>query len=386
MTTSHLRSTPGWATALWVGAALIGAVSQLLLTPAIYGWQDLELLPEEEGISRTFYLMWWLFAGAVALLSFAWMLLRGRAGRLSPVDGVVVFFGAAGPLGIAAAVYTLALVTSWLRWRPALLIYGVAAVGVLVDARLQTTTAPGTDFYLSSLVLLLVVALVGVWWGRRREARQRHVERLRAAELEARTVRSEERARIARDLHDSLSHRLSLISLHAGALHYRGDLDGERVSEASGLLQQQAEAATADLRQVLHVLRDSTSAVDPSMSVSELVESARRVGTEVNVDAESLALATDTSRQSTLAAHALQRTLQEVLTNARKHAPGQPVTIGLDHADGVLCLRASNPNPGGRPGRGHGLLGLSERAAQAGGTFHVEAGETFTVTLEVPWT
>ncbi|MDO5670609.1 MAG: histidine kinase [Corynebacterium sp.] len=385
MDITQLRHKPGKAAGLWFGVALLGALAQLLMVPVIYGWQDLELLPEQEGIARTGYLLWWLFSGSVALFAFAWTLLRGRAGRLSVVDGVVVFFGVVGPLGLPAAVYTLALVSSWLRWHPALIVYGVAAGAVLVDARLQSVSAPDTDSFVG-LAILPTVALFGVWWGRRREAKERFVERLRTAELEARTVRSEERARIARDLHDSLSHRLSLISLHAGALSYRADLGGQQVTEASGLLQQQAEAATADLREVLHVLRDSSAAVDPAMSVADLVDSARRAGTEVLIDEASLRLVTSPQGQSTLAAHAVHRTLQEVLTNARKHAPGQPVTVTLWHEEGTLSMRASNPCPHAATGRGHGLLGLKERAELAGGELRVTPGDPFTVTLEVPWT
>ncbi|WIM69484.1 sensor histidine kinase [Corynebacterium suedekumii] len=296
----------------------------------------------------------------------------------------MVLTGLATPLGGPAAVLTLVMIVATLRIRPMLIGLALGAASLVWDARLQAVSGMDTTGAWAIIVAVLaVVGAAGVWLGRRREAR---VERERAAELELRTVQAEERSRIARDLQDTLSHRLSLISLHAGALAYRADLDRDAVTQTTTLLQDQAEAATDDLRQILHVLRDPSGTIDPATSVADLVASARQAGTEVLIDDASLDLARHTDRVSTLAAHTVHRTLQEALTNARKHAPGQPVTLRLREGDGTLVVEAANPDPQPGRGQGHGLIGLAERAGQAGGTLTVTDADPFRLRLEIPWT
>ncbi|GAB3693354.1 hypothetical protein [Corynebacterium nasicanis] len=170
MIPANERLSPSKAPGLWLLAALIGAVIQLLLTPAVFGWQGYDLFPEVQGGDRSIFLLLWLIVGALALLGFAWTLLRGPARKMTPIDGLVIFCGMSSPLGLVAAVYTLAMVTSWRQWRPIVIGYAAGAAGAMLDVRLQAKTAPGPDVYLGALVLLLLAAVIGVWWGRNRQA------------------------------------------------------------------------------------------------------------------------------------------------------------------------------------------------------------------------
>ncbi|MDO5670607.1 MAG: hypothetical protein Q4G50_11470 [Corynebacterium sp.] len=170
MISTNERLSPSKAPGLWLLAALIGAVVQLLLTPAVFGWQGYDLFPEVEGVDRSIFLLLWLIVGALALLGFAWTLLRGPSDRMTSVDALVIFCGMSSPLGLVAAVYTLAMVTSWRRWRPIIIGFATGAVGAMLDVRLLAKTAPGPDVYLGALLLLVVAAVIGVWWGRRRQA------------------------------------------------------------------------------------------------------------------------------------------------------------------------------------------------------------------------
>lgn len=368
---------------LWLIVTVLGGLFQVVAFPLVFEWQDLDTLPDADVMDRTFYLLFGLVGGAVSLLLFAWVLFRRRAVPEWAAYGVVLT-GLATPLGGPAALLNLVMLVATLRTRPVLIGLAAGAASLVWDARLQAVSGIDTAGAWAIIVAVLAAAgAVGVWLGRRREAR---VARERAAELELQTVQAEERSRIARDMHDSLSHRLSLISLHAGALAYRPDLDRDTIMQTTSLLQQQAEAATADLRQVLHVLRDPSGTIDPATSVADLVASARQAGTEVLIDDTSLDLARHTDGVSTLAAHTVHRTLQEALTNARKHAPGQPVTLRLQVQDGTLVAEAANANLQPGRGPGHGLIGLAERAEQAGGSLTVTEDDPFRLRLEIPWT
>lgn len=162
-----VRLSPTTAAGLWLLAALIGSVAQLMLTPAVFGWQGRDLFPDAESANRTYYLVVWLLGGALALLGFAWTLLKGPVGRMIPMDGVVIFFGMSSPLGLVAAVASLVMVTSWGRWRPIAIGFVLAAAGAMLDVRLLVKTSPGPEVLIGALVLLVAAAVIGVWRGRR---------------------------------------------------------------------------------------------------------------------------------------------------------------------------------------------------------------------------
>jgi len=187
----------------------------------------------------------------------------------------------------------------------------------------------------------------------------------RLAALEERTEQLLERNRIARELHDSIGHALTVAVVQAGAARAAGD--PAFTDRALGAIEDTGRAALEDLERVLGVLRESGRPMSSRPGLADadrLLESARVSGAKV--DAE-LTGALDTvpgpvSREG-------YRILQEALTNVLRHAGSVPVRVRVDVTDGALALEVRNPLtadiPG--PGRGSGLRGIRERAALLGG-------------------
>ncbi|MFD5827055.1 sensor histidine kinase [Lentzea sp. NPDC060358] len=205
---------------------------------------------------------------------------------------------------------------------------------------------------------------------RDREARMRGEHRLLS-----RQVRLRERSRIAQDMHDSLGHRLSLISVHAGALAMDPSL-GEKQREAIGVLRAAALTGMGELRSIIGVLRaedgpDDDPATRTAESIDSLVADARKAGVLV-----SLVRGGQAHPLPSRVSHAAYRVAQEGLTNASKHAPGAAVQVTVKYEPDALVVEVRN-NPsrtgsvGGSPGVG--LIGLTERVRLAGGILHVGA-------------
>jgi len=196
----------------------------------------------------------------------------------------------------------------------------------------------------------------------RHEADQARLEQARLAE----------RDRIAREMHDALAHRLSLVALHAGALAYRTDLDSATARDTAALIQANARQSLADLRTVLGTLRDADAGPEPPQptltELPVLFAEAEDAGQRIDRRVGELGDVGDhVSRQA-------YRIIQEALTNARKHAPGAPVTVRVDRGPDDVRIRVSNPVadlvPAGRTTPGYGLVGVAERVSSVGGTEH----------------
>ncbi|MFI1422692.1 sensor histidine kinase [Streptomyces sp. NPDC020731] len=255
--------------------------------------------------------------------------------------------------------------------------------------------------YLASVVLfvVLVVALVG--WGMfvrsKRQLMLSLRDRARRAETEAR-LRAEQAQRlareaIAREMHDVLAHRLTLLSVHAGALEFRPDAPREEVARAAGVIRESAHEALQDLREIIGVLRagDSDDAGRPQPTLAALdtlAAESRQAGTKVTLDRR----VTDPAGAPASVGRTAYRIAQEGLTNARKHAPGTEVTVSVTGGPGEgLTVTVRNPAPEGDvphvPGAGQGLIGLTERATLAGGA--LEHGPTpdggFEIRARLPW-
>jgi signal transduction histidine kinase len=248
------------------------------------------------------------------------------------------------------------------------------------------------------LVIDVVTHAALVAWGAlaRLRAAARVEEQQRAAEEQAERIasaRRQERVMIAREMHDVLGHRLSLVAASAGALEYRPDAPAEQIARAAGVVRAGAHQALEELREVIGVLRaDDLQGVDgeapPQPTLADLpalVEESREAGLAV-----SLSSAAADGVPETLGRTAY-RIVQEGLTNARKHAAGAPVRVSLEGAPGeALRVEVRNRLPIGpstSDGRGTGLVGLGERAASVGG--RLEHGETtdgdFRLRAELPW-
>ncbi|MDA2814736.1 histidine kinase [Nocardiopsis sp. RSe5-2] len=222
-------------------------------------------------------------------------------------------------------------------------------------------------------------------------------ERVRLAEREAELVadraRLSERERITREMHDVLGHRLSLLSVHAGALEYRRDAPPEEVAGAAGVIRDSAHRALEDLREVIGMLRAEEAGERPQPGldgIASLVGESRDAGMDVGLDED----VTAPGQAPGAVGRSAYRVVQECLTNARKHAPGARVGVRVagGPGDGLEVEVVSGPSrPGGGAssgsGAGAGLVGLSERVALAGGTLEhgPRADGGFAVRAWLPW-
>jgi signal transduction histidine kinase len=262
-------------------------------------------------------------------------------------------------------------------------VFALSVLAALVYAVLRPE--PGTP----SLILFLVGVIIQgavVGWGLFIHFRRQLVESLRdravRAETEAqlRAEQAQQRARdeIAREMHDVLGHRLSLLSVHAGALEFRPDAPAEEVARAATVIRENAHQALQDLREVIGVLRAPVGELpQPTLAdVAQLVAESGRAGMRVALRDETRGAVPD------LAGRTAYRVVQEALTNARKHASGAEVLVHLAGSPGNgLTVEVRNqpvpaPAPGSAndPGAGQGLVGLAERVALANG--RLEHGPT----------
>lgn len=280
-------------------------------------------------------------------------------------------------------------------WMAAVCVAMLASELVTLDlSRSEGVSAPGKlgffSAYILPAVVVLVVGLVRSNQKERTIALQAQAE-LTHEEMATREnfARQEERDRIARDMHDTLSHRLSMIAVYAGGLAYRQDLDPEETRKSARTIRDEAEAAVGDLREALHSLR-SEGRIDPREGVESLVERSRRAGMYVEVRYQQGTGPQSLAELSTMGGHALNRAVQEGLTNARKHAPGEPVTITIAALADALSITMSNPvtraeKKGSGNSGGYGIVGMRERANVVGGSLQVnDEDDRFSWTLRLP--
>ncbi|MFC8127838.1 sensor histidine kinase [Streptomyces sp. NPDC057302] len=247
---------------------------------------------------------------------------------------------------------------------------------------------------------LLSAAVIG--WGMfvrsRRQLllslRDRAIRAENEAALRAEQAQRLARESIAREMHDVLAHRLTLLSVHAGALEFRPDAPRQEIVRAAGVIRESAHEALQDLREVIGVLRgggdgEASGRPQPTLTALEtLVAESRDAGMKVALDHR----VTDPGAVPAAVGRTAYRIAQEGLTNARKHAPGAEVTVLVSGAAGEgLTLSVRNPPPPGEvpnvPGSGQGLIGLTERAMLAGGRIeHGAVGDGgFRVDAWLPW-
>ncbi|BBH68162.1 two-component sensor histidine kinase [Actinoplanes sp. OR16] len=333
--------------------------------------------------------LWWRRSNTLAVAFFLT--------ALSVLTETIAFAG-------LATLYTLVVRR---RTRAALLIVVLnTATGVVYSLRRPDVELP----LLAELVLnaALLTAAIAVAVAVRSRYELVESLRLRAeqaedhARLRADRLRALERERIAREMHDSIAHRISLVSLHAGALQLRRDLTPDETAQAAATIRKSAHEALEELRAILGVLRagDDDSGLRPQPDLThldDLLAEARAAGVRVR---------TDNRLNGTPVSPALGRTVyrlvQEGLTNAGKHNPATtPVHLLLEPTpDGELHVHLSNPllsPPAGRdgqsgvPGAHAGLLGLTERVGLAGGRLRhgvrasPDAGLTFDLEAWLPW-
>ncbi|MFD9098073.1 sensor histidine kinase [Streptomyces collinus] len=187
----------------------------------------------------------------------------------------------------------------------------------------------------------------------------------RLAALEERTEQLLERTRIARELHDSIGHALTVAVVQAGAARAAGD--PEFTGRALVAIEETGRAALEDLERVLGVLRESERPASSRPTLGDadrLLDSARASGAKIDAEVSGpvAAVPGPVSREG-------YRILQEALTNVLRHAGAVPVRVRVAVGDGTLVLEVRNPLESAvpAPGRGSGLRGMRERAALLGG-------------------
>jgi len=334
--------------------------------------------------------------GIVAVVALWWRRSHPAAIGVLATAASVISAAAAGPALIAG--FNVALRGSR---RAILAVLALTAASTLVFPLLYDT---GDSYVLNIFIGVLLTAVV-IGWGLLARVGREHVLTLRerATQVEAEQrlrieqARDAERRRIAGEMHDVLAHRISLLSLHAGALEFRPDASPEEIAEAAGVIRASAHAALEELRQVIGVLREGTQDGDapeppqPTLAdIPALVEESRLAGARVHcrIDVPGAAAAPAALGRTAY------RVVQEGLTNARKHAPGASIDVAVTGGE-RLVVEVISRRPVGvaaaaeaLPGAGSGLIGLHERVELAGGELEhgrVPAGD-FVLRATLPWT
>lgn len=361
-----------WARHPVVADVLLTALCVLLtLTPAA----RLDALPEPWAVVRAIV---WPLAVLAACATLLW---RRRLPLLPAVAAYAldVFFLLAGSPGssplLLIAGFSLAVHgSSRAAW--AAFGWGVAAVSAVAGALLLTggvTLQSGLNTVLSTVVLGLIGTLIGVNVGNRQRyidavidrSRQLLVERDQQAQLAA----AAERARIAREMHDIVSHSLTVIvALSEGAA---ATPDHTQARAAASTAAETARSALTEMRSMLGVLRDDDSPlplapVEPAQP-RETVEAAQRAGYPVTLTV------TGTADVPPSVAHALGRIVQEGVTNAMRHAPAvSMIGVSIGYSDDEVRVEVVNDGVSGTDvgAGGFGLRGLTERAAHVHGRLH----------------
>ena len=293
--------------------------------------------------------------------------------RVSPVGSAMV--GAAslalqpvvGPAPVAMGFLVLLVVLVSLGWhastrRGAVGVAAVVAGGLVFDA---TTD----DFLLADLVVNVVI-IVAAWAAGRgmRVASDRRVAAEVEADRSARRAVQEERGRISRDLHDSLAHALTLITLQAGSARER---TSDPVAGSSlGTIEETGREALGDMHRFLELLATPVGEPPGLDHLPDLVEGVRRSGLTVDLDVVSGPVPQGVST-------AVYRIVQEGLTNVVRHSDATRASVAVRREDRslvtVVCS-TGRARPPATPGSGRGLVGLRERLSLVGGS--VESAAT----------
>jgi signal transduction histidine kinase len=373
-----------------------------------------------------------VLVAAVTLAGSLALLRHGGIGPSRPGSGELDLIGvvlAAGstvpliawrrsPLGVFAVTAASGALLAGLGYRIDLLLGPTAALYLLAASRQpQTPWTPRTTVTVAGLLVAYLAAAAaaqrsfpasellhtGLAWAVAWFAGERtRLRREQTAELSERALRAErdaererllaaatERARIARDLHDSAGHAISVIAVRAGAARLRHHQDPDRSLSALEAIEELARQTAEEIDQLVGTLREGGPAngvVEPPLglaSLDTLIAHQQAAGLKVTLDASGAPRPLGAAAEQ-----AAYRILQEALTNAARHGAGS-ARIELAFGDAAVELAVTNPVPAGaapRSGGGHGLIGMRERATLLGGNLDADrANGAFRLRARIPY-
>lgn len=405
----------------WVGTTILIGFA-MLWTLGEASFAALVLDSSGEAFSTAAVLWWllWALLGTAAALALVWR--RRYAFVICLITaGVAVVF----PISFFAPWWALVWVLVTDRWRHVAI--AAAATTVAITATLWRDHARGTEAMLAltdeatgrplapqpvsyvvlgllALVLAAAIGLVRRYQASAQAARQAEAASThRAQALRTELSRQDERDLIAREMHDTVAHHLSLVSLHASALEVTATDPGTDVPQAARSMRDSAQQALQEMRTLIAGLREpagdegeqSLTGSSPSLDdLPGLVDEARRAGADI---APTIFIAEAHTAPPALT-RAVYRVVQESLTNALKHAPGAPVLLDVRAApDRGVQITVTNPlvadGPGSAPETGSaagfggsGRRGMAERVAALDGTFQAGPdGGAYVVQVQLPW-
>lgn len=290
-------------------------------------------------------------------------------------------FGTAFGAGAFAALvilYSLAAYTASRRT-----VVTIAVVSYITSLAFPAPTAAKEPFLAQAIfgvAFIAVPVLLGLYMGARKQlvvSLQERAARLeREQHLLAERARGEERTRIAREMHDVVANRISVMVVHAGALKATAVRDPVRAAETATVIGDMGRQALDELRHVIGVLRQGEEALPQEAvtlaHVRELVGQSGAAGLRVD-----LSIRGDERPMPAAVGRTVYRLVQEALTNVHKHAGAADTRVGLDLLPEAIEVEVANDPPTARPEHrlpsgGNGLVGLRERVTALGGSF--EAG------------
>ncbi|MEU6198627.1 sensor histidine kinase [Streptomyces sp. NPDC047061] len=298
---------------------------------------------------------------------------------------------ALAPAASLVALYTLATRSS----RRTAWSVGVIAAVAIAGVYAATHDEP---LLVGTSLLRLDFAIAATAIGDAVHSRRRHLARVearaeraeRTREEEARRRVTEERVRIARELHDVVAHHITLVNAQAGVAHHLMRTDPDRAYEALAHIKDNSRSALDELRATVGLLRQPDDAPDSRAPIPDLADLesliSRVRGGGLTVTVARTGVPRPLAPSTELTAY---RIIQEALTNTHKHASAARTEVTLDYGATALRVTVTDdgpPHPAKGPGTGHGLIGMRERASSVGGT--VTAGPRpeggFRVVAELP--
>ncbi|WP_306367190.1 sensor histidine kinase [Nocardiopsis sp. CC223A] len=315
---------------------------------------------------------------AVASLALLWRTRFPRTVGVVSVAAATAYYPLGFPDGMVMAC-TAVVLYSLVRWGHRAFGWTLGIVQFLAvngyELVANATFRPEALGIVGWVLVLLCTGEVVRWRQEYLRAdRERKAEVTRTREEELLRRASEERLRLARDVHDTVAHNISLINVQAGTALYLMENEPERAVEALSTIKRTSKDTLVELRAILGVLRAADEGAPRSPvagidRIDEIAEATRSAGVAVDVKVTGAPVRLPVGTDS-----AAYRTVQEALTNVVRHAEADQATVLVDYRPSELVIEVADDGRGtlGAPAAGNGISGMRERASLVGGT--VDAG------------